>query len=229
MTKKSCFELLIFAFFAGIVIGIGGCASLMANNFMPGLFGRLIGGFLFAFGMFEIITFELKLFTGMAAQLPTLGKKNLWKLPVCFIGNAIGVACMTLLVTFTPISDMLVAQATSIVEGKFNVEYWYLSAFSSSTLCGVLITISIWSANHSPRNGLSATLGVILPIVIFAFCGFDHCIAILFYFDLYAEFSWRIIGYNTIAIVGNLFGGVVLPLAMIWREKTRAQEKQENN
>ena len=228
ISKTDVAVFVLLAICSGLMIGIGATASLLAQNLFND-WGKIIGAVLFSLGIYAIVTFEMKLFTGMVADIPKMPKKNFWTLPVCFIGNAIGVACMTLLVTFTPISDMLVAQATSIVEGKFNVEYWYLSAFSSSTLCGVLITISIWSANHSPRNGLSATLGVILPIVIFAFCGFDHCIANLFYFDLYAEFSWRIIGYNTIAIVGNLFGGVVLPLAMIWREKTRAQEKQENN
>ena len=41
----------------------------------------LIGALLFSLGIFAIVTYEMRLFTGMVADIPEMKLKNIWKLP----------------------------------------------------------------------------------------------------------------------------------------------------
>jgi formate/nitrite transporter FocA (FNT family) len=79
------------AILSGIMIGIGGSASLLAGATL-GSSGKLIGAFLFTLGIFAIVTFEMRLFTGMVADIPEMKLKNIWKLPICFLANIVGFA-----------------------------------------------------------------------------------------------------------------------------------------
>ena len=128
MKNKTVIEFILFSVLAGMVIGLGGVASLLANNLQPGLVGRLIGGLLFALGMFAIISFEKRLFTGLACNLSTYKKENIWHLPVSFLANSLGVGITVLVARFTQIGEIMVAQSTIVVEGKFSVDSWVLSA-----------------------------------------------------------------------------------------------------
>ena len=107
MTKKELIAFILAAITSGIMIGLSGTAALMARAKL-GDFGGIVGACLFSLGIFAIITFELRLFTGMVADIPTMGLKNTWKLPVCFLGNIFGVGIVALLVYFTSLRTALV-------------------------------------------------------------------------------------------------------------------------
>ena len=100
MTARELAVFCLMAVFAGIAVGIGGTASLLCVARLEGGYGKLLGGLLFSLGMYAIISFEMKLFTGMVASIPKMGIKNMWRLPVCFIGNALGVALVAVLLSF---------------------------------------------------------------------------------------------------------------------------------
>ncbi len=223
--KMSFTEFSLFCLMAGCsggIIGIGGISSLLANSLL-GEWGRLIGAILFSLGIFAIVSFEMKLFTGMVADIPTLGLKNSWQLPVCFICNAIGVAVAALLAYYSPVSEVVIENAGKVIEGKLHAEDWAIRALCSSILCGMLITISVKARFYAPQKGLSPTTGVILPIVVFAFCGFDHSVANMLYFYYLGEVSWQVVGYILITVVGNMIGGLTLPLISLLRGKAMMQ------
>ncbi len=220
MTKTEFAYFLLMAFSSGIVIGIGGVASLLANN-IYGNAGRLIGAILFTVGIYAIVMFEMKLFTGMVASIPKMGLKNTWQLPVCFLGNIVGVGVVAVLAYFSPASEYVLPQAQALMKGKLNADFWYLRAFCSSILCGALITLSVWSVKYAPKKSLSASLGVIFPIAVFAFCGFDHSVANMLYIYYLGEWSWKIIPYCLLSIAGNIVGGVILPLIYLLRERAK--------
>lgn len=222
MTKAEVIYFLLMAFSSGVVIGIGGVASLLANN-IYGTAGRLIGAALFTVGIYSIVMFEMKLFTGMVASIPKMGVKNMWQLPACFLGNIIGVGIVALLAYFSPVKDYAVPQAQALMQGKLNAEFWYLRAFCSSILCGALITLSVWSVKYAPKKSLSASVGVIFPIIVFAFCGFDHSVANMLYIYYLGSWSWKIIPYCLLSIAGNIVGGVILPLIYLLKERIKAQ------
>ena len=222
MTKAQLAYFLLMAFSSGVVIGIGGVASLLANN-LYGNAGRLIGAFLFTVGIYAIVMFEMKLFTGMVASIPKMGIKNTWQLPACFFGNIVGVGVVAVLAYFSPVKDFVVPQAQNLMWGKLNAKFWYLRAFCSSILCGALITLSVWSVKYAPKKSLSASVGVIFPIAIFAFCGFDHSVANMLYIYYLGDWSWKIIPYCLLSIAGNIVGGVVLPLIYLLKEHINVQ------
>ena len=198
---------------SGAMIAICATSSLLANGVMKE-FGKFVGAILFSLGIFVILAYDMKLFTGLVATIPHMKLKNLWKLPTCFIGNAIGVAIVAVLVYFSPVSNVVVSGAKSVISAKLYSENWAISSLCSGVLCGILITLSVLSVNHSHKKGLSANVGVIFPIIVFAFCGFDHSVANMFYFYYLGEVSWQVVGYIMLTVLGNVIGGVVLPLVI---------------
>ncbi len=227
MTRAEVIVFCLMALFSGVVIGIGGVSSLLSISLF-GNWGRLVGGALFSLGIFAIVTYEMRLFTGMVADVPAMGLKNCWKLPVCFICNALGVALIALLAYYSPLSDKIVEQGQAVISAKLNAELWGIKAFCSSILCGILITLSVKSVKFAPQKGLSATVGVIFPIIVFAFCGFDHSVANMLYFYYLGEISWQIVGYILLTVLGNVVGGVALPCAILFKEYANAKKQQIN-
>ncbi len=224
MTKNEVVLFILMSVCSGIMIGIGGTASLLSLGLF-GIWGKLIGSVLFSLGIYAILTYEMRLFTGMVASIPKMGFKNTWKLPVCFIGNAIGVALTALIVYCTPLSKTVVAQSEIIIANKLGAKNWALSAVGSGILCGILITLSVWSAKHCPKKGLSVSIGVTFPIVVFAFCGFDHSVANILYFLCSSTYTWNALGYELCCILGNILGGVILPYISLFREKMNENKK----
>ncbi len=224
-TKHRAQELTLFVFMSicsGLMIGIGGTASLLSLHTF-GVWGKIIGAMLFSLGIYAILTYEMRLFTGMVASIPKMGIKSVSRLPVCFIGNAIGVAIMALIVSWTPLASIVIEQSKNIIATKLSAENWVLSSIGSGILCGILITLSVWSVKHCPKKGLSASFGVTFPIVVFAFCGFDHSVANLLYFIFSGTLTWQAFGYEICCIVGNILGGVILPYISLFREKIHGE------
>ena len=102
MTKKELAVFALMAVLSGFMIGIGGTASLLANHLL-GVWGRLIGAVLFSLGIYAIVTYGMKLFTGMVADIPKMGMKNMWRLPLCFFGNVIGVGIVAVVFLMLPV------------------------------------------------------------------------------------------------------------------------------
>ena len=208
---------------AGAIIGVGATASLLANLYM-GELGKLVGAFLFSLGIYAVVLFNLKLFTGMIADIPTLGVKNWWQLAVCFVGNILGVALTAFLVRYCFVGEYVVYQATTLIQSKLNAENWAIKVLCSAILCGMLITVSVKSYKLAPIKSVSGTLGIILPVVVFAFCGFDHSVANMMYFYCLGEISWQIIGYVLLSIVGNVLGGVLFP-CVTWLKQNKLKDE----
>ncbi|MBQ8429287.1 MAG: formate/nitrite transporter family protein [Clostridia bacterium] len=222
MTRLEVAVFCLMSICSGLMIGIGGSASLLANSLFD-KWGRLIGAMLFSIGIYAIVMYEMRLFTGMVAAIPKMGLKNTWRLLVCFIGNTLGVAIIAGLVYFTPLADTIIPRAKSLISAKLEMDNWAMSSLCSSILCGSLITLSVWSVKYAPKKSLSATLGVTFPIVVFAFCGFDHSVANMLYFIFLGKISWQIVGYCLLSVLGNIIGGIILPLISLLREKSKQQ------
>ena len=224
-------ELVLFCLMAicsGVMIGIGGVSFLFAGVLF-GEWGRLVGACLFSLGIFAIVAFEMKLFTGMIADIPKLGVKNYWKLPVCFLGNIFGVLAVSVFANHTFLSEIIKPHAIALISLKLSHPEWAIRALCSSILCGMLITISVKSRRYTKQKGISSTVGVIFPIIVFAFCGFDHSVANMLYFNYLNEVSWRVIGYIFITIAGNIIGGVLFPTITLLREyvQRKSPERKE--
>lgn len=200
---------------SGIMIGVGGSAFLLSCT-LYGEWGRLIGALLFSLGIFAIVMFEMRLFTGLISDIPEMKVKNFWMLPISFLGNMLGVLFTAVLVYYSPLSESVVPQAQMMMSAKLNANLWGLKALSSSILCGFLITLSIGAVKYAPKKGLSTTVGVMFPIIVFAFCGFDHSVANTLYM-FFLGFSGKAVVYLLICVAGNILGGVILPILSLFR------------
>ena len=222
ITKTEFALFCLMAVSSGLVIGIGGMASLLANSLF-GTWGRLVGACLFSLGIYAIVTYEMRLFTGMIADIPKMGFVNTWRLLVCFLCNVFGVGMVAYISRYTPIAGLVIEQGKTMIAAKLAAENWAMNSLCSGTLCGGLITLSVWSVRYAPKKGVSPTVGVIFPIVVFAFCGFDHSVANMLYFFYLGEWTWQVFGYIVLSVLGNIVGGVVLPVISMLREEATSR------
>lgn len=215
LTKSQFISFCLMSLSSGIMIGVGGSAFLLSCT-LYGEWGRLIGALLFSLGIFAIVMFEMRLFTGLISDIPEMKVKNFWMLPISFLGNMLGVLFTAVLVYYSPLSESVVPQAQMMMSAKLNANLWGLKALSSSILCGFLITLSIGAVKYAPKKGLSTTVGVMFPIIVFAFCGFDHSVANTLYM-FFLGFSGKAVVYLLICVAGNILGGVILPILSLFR------------
>lgn len=186
MIKKDSYNI-IPAFFAGVLIGVGGYANLISQN-------KILGALLFSFGLVSILELKLPLYTGRVAYVGD--NMGLVDLGVMLIANFSGAALLGLFVWGA--NPFL---ANSIADVKTQTSYAGL--LFSSYLCGVCVYCAV---EGFKRTG--SLLAIILPVFLFVYCGFDHCIANMFY----SAASSSPIPFRKILIaaLGNSFGALTL-------------------
>ena len=80
-----------------------------------------------------------------------------------------------------------------------------------SFCCGFLVQAAVW-IYRSAKNPAAAIAGVFLPIMVFILCGFEHCVANMYFFTIGGVWSLRTLLYILVMTLGNSVGGLVLPL-----------------
>lgn len=213
MTKKDFWVFCIASVFGGMLVGFGGVGLLIAMASFDGAVGTLVGAVIFSLAMFVVTTFGLYLTTGLSTRILTMKVKHLWSLPVSLVFNVIGIAIATGLVICSHVE--VEATAIELMNKKLCDDGWSLHSFCSGILCGTLIGLSVILPKYTAKKGLSATVGVLFPVFVFVFCGFDNSLANVFYMFLGGEITWEAIGYCAISLLGNIIGGAlvsILPL-----------------
>lgn len=187
------------AFYAGIIIGLGAAANL--------LIGGLPGAVIFSFGLLMICALQYDLFTGKVGAT-ILGEYKLGKLIAAFSFNFAGVLLVNLLLLFSPLCPTLVEKATVITQVRLN-NPWYAN-IGLGILCGICVQLSVdgWKATKHP-------LPVMLPVVVFVMCGFNHCIADMFYITYGAKNLNYIPIFET--AIGNIIGAALLVADRWWQ------------
>lgn len=176
--------------FAGIMIGLGGCVFLHCDN-------QYIGAFLFSFGLLSILNLEGLLYTGRIGFFEFHKdemRDQALQYTIILCGNMIGAL----------LTGLLTLNLSSIVFlDKLNKSY--LELFISSFFCGVLMYLAVELYKKK-----SNSLYVIMPIMIFILCGFDHCIANMYYFAInpVPAFQLRTLFFFVINIIGNSIGSI---------------------
>ncbi len=201
----------------GMLIGIGGCVSLSCDN-------KYIGSLLFSLGLFAIVQFGFGLYTGKVGYIPLRKPPYLLECLFTLTGNALGTFIDAFLLQQTRVFSTLNEKAQTNVETKLGDGY--LSAFILAIFCGLLMFLAVDNARVSRAEGghIEKTVGVIFCVMVFILCGFNHCIADMFYLFL----TGRIIDagiYLPLVIVGNSVGGMLLPLLKMLTDKPFEREK----
>lgn len=184
----------IKAILAGVMIGLSGLVYLSVEN-------KIVGSFLFSFGLITILSQGWNLYTG---KIGYITKNTAKYIPVWLFGNYLGTYFVTVgTLLINPVD--IYQRATILCQAKL-LQPWPM-VLTLSILCGIMMTLAVDGYRHTLGNHL---ILVIMPIMIFILSGFEHSIANMFYYNLASIWSWKAVGYIFINIVGNAVGALII-------------------
>ena len=235
MAGAKCF---VLAMLAGAFIAFGATYFLvfLGDSAVPFAAQRMVGGICFSLGLVLVLCCGAELFTGnvllvCAKASGRIGWRSLfgnWLL--VWLGNLAGALVALALVHFANVAAMnggAVGEAfVSVAAGKVAPDWTTL--FFKGVMCNILVCLAVW-IGFSARTVADKVLGILLPISAFGACGFEHCVANMFFLPTgllmkSAGFGAAVanagaldvtaILYNlSAATVGNIIGGVLVGLA----------------
>lgn len=184
---------------AGFAVAVGGIIYLSLEN-------KIAGALFFTVGLYAIVLNGLYLYTGKIGYLA--GQKNKKEyagiLFITWFGNLAG--------TGLGAAGVLVSRISGIRKGaevicETKLSDTPLSIFCLSVFCGFLMYAAV-DGFKERGNPVILFLGV----SVFILCGFEHCVANMFYFSLAGAWSGRACLYLMIMTLGNSIGGMLLPV-----------------
>lgn len=200
---KSWTDLAANAFLSGLMISVGGAVYLLCEN-------KIIGSFLFSFGLFTIVQRGFALYTGKVGYIPENPPVYIISTLVTLIGNAAGTAFAASLLQQTRFSQTLREKAGICMETKTGDSI--SSQLVLGAFCGMLMYLAVDNARESRKKNadLSFVFGICIPVMIFIICGFNHSVADAFYMFSAGTFP-EDTGYILIVAAGNAAGGMTIP------------------
>lgn len=184
------------------MIAIGGTVFLSIEN-------KVIGASLFSIGLFGVLIYNLNLYTGKIGYLITnFNLKYIKELIITLIGNFIGACSVGFILRYTRIYDKIYEKSLILANTKLNDNI--LSIFILSIFCGLLMYYAV--NGFKKQTDFGKYLVVYLGVAVFILCGFEHCIANMYYFSVADIWSLKTLGYTGIMVLGNSIGSFILPL-----------------
>jgi len=187
---------------AGVCIGIGGAVFLSLEN-------KILGALFFTVGLFTICTQGLCLYTGRVCYVFERDRDYALDLPFIWLGNLAGTWITAWLLSFTRIGGGLAERAAGLCEVKLGDGI--PSIFLLAVFCNILIYIAVEGFNKNPHE-LGKYLSLFFGVLVFILCGFEHCVANMFYFSMAGMWSGKALLYILVMTLGNSAGGVLFPL-----------------
>ena len=92
--------------------------------------------------------------------------------------------------------------------------------FVLGIFCGMLMFIAVdgFRKNREVSDSTAGYMFVVFPVVVFIICGFNHCIADMFYIFLSGAYSVSSLIYLVVVILGNAAGGMLIPAVKLLSE-----------
>lgn len=231
MASGRCF---LSAMLAGAFIAFGALyfCMVMADGDLPFAAQRILGGICFCLGLVLVLCCGAELFTGnillvcakASGKVPWSGVLRNWGL--VWLGNLTGALVAVALVQLAQIGLMNggeVGQAmVSVAAGKVVLDP--VPLFFKAVLCNVFVCLAVW-IGFAARTVTDKVIGILLPISAFVACGFEHCVANMFFlvnglvanaagFGAPGAVEVAGIAYNlALSTAGNIVGGVLVGLA----------------
>ena len=215
---------------AGISIGLGGFLYILMTFLLPGEGGKVLGSILFAVGLFLVCTFYLSLYTGKIGLVFEKKQERTfyWSLPVMLVGNAVGAIglgylCFAIFKDMAIMGSVATAVSSRLALNSFND---YLSLCLKSLLCGfcVYMAVKLFAMDRLKPLGI---LSLVFFVFLFVYCGFQHCIANMFYFGFGNAYGQGLTYANlALCILFNSLGPVLGIMVFSLFHKAKAKEVQ---
>lgn len=199
---KKELSVLIKGILAGIAISIGGTVFLALDN-------KVVGSLLFTVGLFTVCTHGFNLYTGKVCYVFDNDKKYGLETILIWIGNLFGCVIVTTLLHLTRASSAMMEKASLMCDVKLNDSL--LSIFILGIFCNILIYIAVDGFKNNPHE-FGKYLALIFGVMVFILCGFEHCVANMYYISMARAWSKEAFIFILINTLGNAVGGVSIPL-----------------
>lgn len=228
-TMMSAFKMLLLGFFAGLFISFAGIAATTATATMEtASAGRLIAAIVFPAGMAMVLIAGSELFTGNNLIIISVLEKKVTVAKMLknwffvYIGNFLGAMFVAAMVTYGHVPDLFGGKLAEAVinSGVIRTSMNFSDSLIKGILCNILVCIAVWMAFAS-KDVSGKLLISFWPVMLFVLCGFEHCIADMYYcmaalftsteYGIPADtLTWgNFITHNLIPVtLGNLIGGV---------------------
>ncbi len=232
MGGAKCF---VSAMLAGAFIGFGGMyfCTFLGDTTMAFGVQRLVGGLCFCLGLCLVLCCGAELFTGNVLMVCAKASKKIsfagllrnWG--IVWLGNLAGSLVALAIIYLSNLQAMnggAVGEAfVSVAAGKVALEP--VTLFFKAVLCNILVCLAVW-IGFSSKTTADKVLGILLPISAFVACGFEHCVANMFFLPMglllntvagigaAGAITAGGVAYNLVlATLGNIVGGLVVGLA----------------
>lgn len=191
---------------SGILLCVGCSVYLSAPN-------ALSGAFMFSLGLFAIITFKLGLYTGKAGYMAMRPASYIIEVLFTLMGNIIGTCIGGVLLNLTKLGDNISSSAASVIASK--VSDTPVSIFVLAFFCGILMFTAVEGNRRVGEKGdfIGALFVMVLPVMVFIICGFNHCVADFAYFFIgRCAHADKFLPYIALVILGNAAGCMFIPI-----------------
>ena len=205
-------KVLLFGIFAGLAIGLGSLVYTVVSAYSAGLLAvNILASALFSIGLILVCVFGLQLYTGKIGVVfddREKLKENAINLPIMLLGNAIGAFALGIICHFIFMNAPVIADRINTISvGKTNAISTRL--ILQGIFCGALVYIAVYLFKNL-ENYAMKIIGIITAVTLFVYCGFQHCIANMFYFGM--AFNWNInmLWNLLIVILTNSLGALLV-------------------
>jgi len=192
----------VYSIIGGASIAIGGAAFLSVES-------KVVGALFFVVGLFVICTMGFSLFTGKVCYVFENDAGYALDLLLIWLGNIIGAFIVGEALRATRIA-VISEKAAAMCRMKLDDSL--LSIFILAIFCNILIYVAVDGYRNNPHE-IGKYIALFFGVTVFIICGFEHCVANMFYISLARMWSAEALIFILVNSLGNAVGGVLLPLA----------------
>ena len=235
----------VWAGLGKIVVSAG--ADVAFTTAIPFGIQRLLGGVVFATGLIMVVVGGAELFTGNCLMPMAWASKKIttgamlrnWV--IVYLGNFVG-SVLTAYLIFLGKQHTFGGGAvglTALNIGIAKTSLGFLQCIVLAIFCNALVCMAVWLCFGARATG-DKVLAIIPPISAFVACGFEHCVANMYFIpsalfikdfdpvyfatvaanlkDGGAILTWGNFLFNNLlpATIGNIIGGSLMVGGMYW-------------
>lgn len=181
-------KLLLLGILSGFAIGMGAAVTSAATFAIDNpSAAKIISGTLFPLGLIMVLFTGAELFTGNCLMTISLLERRirlngmLRNLIIVYFGNFVGSILLAAAIVYCAGPGMatgLVVKTVSVAAAKCTLPFG--KAVILGILCNILVCIAVMMALCS-KDAVGRAVGAFGPICCFVICGFEHCVANMYY------------------------------------------------
>ena len=212
-------KMLVLGIMAGLLIALAAAGSnTISCTVESGSIAKFLSGMVFPAGLTMVLLAGSELSTGNCLMMIPLIEKEIrltsllrnWI--IVYIGNFIGSAIVAVLIYYGGQLDLfdgaLAVNTIKVAAGKCSLTF--TKAFCLGILCNFLVCIAVW-ISFAAKTVSGKIMGLFLPIMLFILCGFEHCVANMYYGTAgllaNADAAYHAAAADTVSSIGNLTAG----------------------